>query len=412
MNILAIETSCDETAVALLSCKGDPRNNTFSFEVLGNALHSQVASHEQFGGVVPMLAKREHAKNLIPLFLQALQKALPKQSSFFERVETPEALGGGATLQKKASAQEGLSEIFGRETEFKDVFIKMLDEITTETMTSIDAIAVTEGPGLEPALWMGIIFAKALAHTFNIPLIPVNHMEGHIMSVLPQKITFPALSLLISGGHTELVLMRDWLKYEVIGQTRDDAVGEAFDKVARMLGLPYPGGPQISRLAELQRKTQTSTPEYILPRPMIHSKDFDFSFSGIKTAVLYSLKKSTPSTTSTMGTIVEVVEPAAGVVAKEFEDAVTEVLISKTFQAIDTYGIKTLIIGGGVISNEHIRKAFTEKTDEYGDLALLLPDPALRTDNALMIGLAGYLHHITQEITTTEIFAQGNLSFK
>ncbi|MFA6297121.1 MAG: tRNA (adenosine(37)-N6)-threonylcarbamoyltransferase complex transferase subunit TsaD [Candidatus Paceibacterota bacterium] len=229
---------------------------------------------------------------------------------------------------------------------------------------------------------MGNIFARALSFVWDIPLVPVNHMEGHIMSVLPQKINFPALSLLISGGHTELVLMKDWYQYEIIGQTRDDAVGEAFDKVARMLGLPYPGGPEISRLAELQRKTQTSTPEYILPRPMIHSKDFDFSFSGLKTAVLYSLKKE---------------ETPKEVVAKEFEDAVAEVLVSKTFRAIDEYNIKTLIIGGGVVSNEYIRKQFEEKVAEYSELKLLLPTPQLRTDNALMIGLAGYLRWLKKD---------------
>ena len=374
MNILAIETSCDETAVALLSCVGDPKTDTFSFTVLGNALHSQISSHESFGGVVPMLAKREHAKNLIPLFQKVLASAFPKSED----------------AEKEGDALEKINEIFGREEEFKNEFIRLIQIISKP---NIDAIAVTEGPGLEPALWMGIIFAKALSYVFDIPLIPVNHMEGHILSVLPQKITFPALSLLISGGHTELVLMKDWNQYEIIGQTRDDAVGEAFDKVARMLDLPYPGGPQISRLAELQRKTKTSTPEYILPRPMIHSKDFDFSFSGIKTAVLYSLKEKSPP---------------KEIVAKEFEDAVTEVLVSKTFRAVEEYGIKTLIIGGGVISNEYIRKEFSKRIERYADLSLLLPDPELRTDNALMIGIAGYIKWLNKA-TKSHITAQGNL---
>jgi len=364
MKILAIETSCDETAVAILECTGDPTKGDFHMDILGNALHSQIESHKEFGGVVPMMAKREHAKNLIPLF----KNALTESGILKENIST---LHGDKIKE--------LENIFGREKEFLADFAKLIQSIEKP---NIEAIAVTEGPGLEPALWMGIIFARALSFVWDIPLVPVNHMEGHIMSVLPQKINFPALSLLISGGHTELVLMKDWYQYEIIGQTRDDAVGEAFDKVARMLGLPYPGGPEISRLAELQRKTQTSTPEYILPRPMIHSKDFDFSFSGLKTAVLYSLKKE---------------ETPKEVVAKEFEDAVAEVLVSKTFRAIDEYNIKTLIIGGGVVSNEYIRKQFEEKVAEYSELKLLLPTPQLRTDNALMIGLAGYLRWLKKD---------------
>ena len=378
MKILAIETSCDETALAILECTGDPTKGDFHMDILGNALHSQINQHKEFGGVVPMMAKREHAKNLIPLFIRAVKEAdlLKEEISVLS-----------------AEMIKNLEEIFGREKEFLAEFIQFVQSIQKP---KIEALAVTEGPGLEPALWMGIIFTKALSYVWNIPLVPVNHMEGHIMSVLPQKINFPALSLLISGGHTELVLMKDWYQYEIIGQTRDDAVGEAFDKVARMLNLPYPGGPEISKLASLQRKTQTSTPEYILPRPMIHSKDFDFSFSGLKTAVLYSLKKE---------------ETPKEIVAKEFEDAVTEVLISKTFRAIDEYTVKTLIIGGGVVSNEYLRSQFEEKAQEYTDLALLFPTPELRTDNALMIGLAGYLRWLKndKENTMSDIVARGNL---
>jgi len=369
MKILAIETSCDETAVCVVECKGLPEQGDFSMHTLGNALNSQINLHKEFGGVVPMMAKREHAKNLIPLFTDALN-----QADLFPIKQN--------ALSKEQ--HEVLAEIFGRETEFKDDFISYIQSVGTP---KIDAIAVTEGPGLEPALWMGIIFAKALAYVFDLPLIPVNHMEGHILSVLPQEIRFPALALLISGGHTELVLMREWLSYEIIGQTRDDAVGEAFDKVARMLDLPYPGGPEISKLAEERRSylahlsdtTQTSTLPYILPRPMIHSKDFDFSFSGIKTAVLYSLKEN---------------KLPKEVVAKEFEDAVTDVLISKTFRAIEEYGIRSLIIGGGVISNSFIRTQFTEKIASFPDTELLLPNPDLRTDNALMIAAAGYIRFL------------------
>ncbi len=414
MKILSIETSCDETAVAVLSCEGDPRTDTFSFKVLGDALHSQISSHEQFGGVVPMLAKREHAKKLIPLFKKAISTAFPATlPSLSFKKPLCEDFEGCASKRhdsaesptKEEAVSVKLPEIFGRETDFLADFRSMIADFRKP---EIDAIAVTYGPGLEPALWMGIIFAKALSEIYSIPLVPVNHMEGHIMSVLPQKILFPALALLISGGHTELVLMKTWGQYEVIGQTRDDAVGEAFDKVARMLDLPYPGGPQISRLAELERaelsrKTQTSTPEYILPRPMINSKDFDFSFSGIKTAVLYSLKKDSGSPIP--------YPKSPQVVAKEFEDAVTEVLVSKTFRAIDEHDIKTLIIGGGVISNEHIRKSFSEHAAQYADLKLLLPDHALRTDNALMIGLAGYVRWLAKDSSFEDVSAEGNLSF-
>jgi N6-L-threonylcarbamoyladenine synthase len=391
MKILSIETSCDETAVAILECNGDPKEDTLSFKVLGNALHSQISSHKQFGGVVPMLAKREHAKKLIPLFKQVLAEAFPRALTTFSAF--PNTRPDSLPVKEKALLEK-LSEIFGREEEFLSDFLAMIPLVAKP---DIDAIAVTEGPGLEPALWMGIIFAKALSETYGIPLIPVNHMEGHILSVLPQKIIFPALALLISGGHTELVLMRGWNQYEVIGQTRDDAVGEAFDKVARMLGLPYPGGPQISHLAKFQRKTQTSTPEYVLPRPMIHSKDYDFSFSGIKTAVLYSLRKMQDGA-----------DLAQEVVAKEFEDAVTEVLISKTYRAVDEYNIKTLIIGGGVISNEYIRAQFTEKAATYIELKLLLPEKDLRTDNALMIGLAGYVKGLNKG-QPEDLKAKGNL---
>jgi len=201
MRILSIETSCDETGISILEVKGGKKSP--SFKVLADSVASQIAIHAPYGGVYPMLAKREHIKNL-PIILE---KVLKKS-----KIKKP------------------------------------------------DLIAVTSGPGLEPALWTGIVFAKELSKKWNVPLIPVNHMEGHILSVFGKKkkfkipkMKFPVLSLLISGGHTELVLVKDLMKYKVIGQTLDDAAGEAFDKVARMLGLPYPGGPEISKLAEQLR---------------------------------------------------------------------------------------------------------------------------------------------------------------
>jgi N6-L-threonylcarbamoyladenine synthase len=275
-----------------------------------------------------------------------------------------------------------------------------------------DAVAVTQGPGLEPALWVGISFAKALSFFWNIPLVPINHMEGHILSVLMDRekssndkvqnsnIVFPAIALLVSGGHTELICVRDWGTYELIGQTRDDAVGEAFDKVARLLGLPYPGGPQISALAELSRinaqKTQVNAntnsrvsayDSHVfalkLPRPMITSNDFDFSFAGLKTAVLYTVKK-----------IGELSNDQKKEIAREFEDAAIEVLVSKTKKALELYNAPTLIIGGGVVANTYLRNEMKKMLSaEFPDVTLLLPTHELSTDNAVMIGIAGYISY-------------------
>ncbi|MDP2593791.1 MAG: hypothetical protein Q8P36_00405, partial [bacterium] len=256
MRILAIETSCDETAIAILDCAGDEGGT--QFRVLGNTLLSQVEVHRQYGGVYPNLAKREHAKNLIPILTAALEEA--------------ELLHEDAQAIPQ-DTHDAITQLLEREPGLDLATLEFLGE--TEP-PAIDAIAVTAGPGLEPALWVGINFAKALALAWNKPLIAVNHMEGHILAGLARhslgegrtsereleikNVEMPVLALLISGGHTELVLMKEWpacadrLSYELIGQTRDDAVGEAFDKVARMLGLPYPGGPEISRLAELVRQ--------------------------------------------------------------------------------------------------------------------------------------------------------------
>jgi N6-L-threonylcarbamoyladenine synthase len=367
MKILAIETSCDETAIAILECEGgeNPPAGGASFKVLGNALLSQVEKHREFGGVVPMLAKREHLKNLPHIFDEALAQA-------------------------KVS------------------------------MHDVDAIAVTAGPGLEPALWTGIEFAKHLATTHSKPLVAVNHMEGHVLAALAQKtgdslqiteVKLPVLALLISGGHTELVLMKNWLEYELIGQTLDDAVGEAFDKVARMLGLPYPGGPEISKLAEARREmnpvpSEDGLPQegvgFRLPRPMIDSKTCDFSFAGLKTAVLYMLKA-----------IPDLTDEKKRQIAHEFENAVGDVLWKKTTMALEQTGAKMLIIGGGVSANTHIRRVFTKKIAEYQNVSLRIPTPDLTTDNAIMIALAGFFRasrgeYIAQPLDTLR--ASGNLS--
>ena len=375
MKILSIETSCDETGISILEAKGSKDNA--NLKILAESLNSQIKIHAPFGGVFPALAKREHLKNLPILLERTLKKA---------------------KLENKNKP--------------------------------VDLIAVTSGPGLEPALWTGIVFAKELAKKWNVPLMPVNHMEGHILSVfgkpkekftvkIPKK-ELPVLALLVSGGHTEIVLVDDFGKYKIIGETLDDAAGEAFDKVARMLELPYPGGPEISRLAEERRKIvfkgtpqgvgprteqifqqkncdplnidlpsflKTNPHPFSLPRPMMYSKNFDFSFSGLKTAVLYlirDLKKENPNILQD--------ENIKKAIALEFENAVVETLIHKTKKAIEKYNIKTVIVAGGVSSNKHLKKEMQKMTK--GKQNLFFPEKKLATDNSIMIGIVGYMKFI------------------
>ena len=352
MKILAIETSCDETAIALLDIDGPLKKP--NIKILANTLLSQAKLHEAYGGVYPNLAKREHQKNLPILLDQVLLQA--------------------RSLELEAS--------------------------------DIDCIAVTEGPGLEPALWTGIVFAEDLAKKWVKPLVGINHMEGHILSILPdlkerESLELPALALLVSGGHTELVYMKDFGEYEVIGRTRDDAVGEAFDKVARMLGLTYPGGPEISKRAELARgKGREDSIE--LPRPMIHSKDFDFSFSGLKTSVLYKVKE------------VEELSPEfIEDMSRAFEDAAVETLVEKTRRALNKFDeVKTLIVGGGVSANKFLTQCLEKMIQEFQDKSLKIALRDLSTDNAVMIGLVAY-SKLTKNpnLDEKEIKARGNLSF-
>lgn len=366
--ILAIETSCDETAIAIVECSGGIK--TPHFRILSNVVASQAKLHAKFGGVVPNLAKREHEKNL-PL---VLQQALSNIQCF------PSTLNVGQA-------------------------------------PPIDAIAVTVGPGLAPALWVGVNFAKELATQWKKPLIAVNHMMGHIASVLlsqtatnetnnkllrrisiyrdvdisKKKITFPALALLVSGGHTELVLMKSWRNKKIIGETLDDAAGEAFDKVARMLELGYPGGPAIS--AEVVReiknqkyKTKTTNKklEIVLPRPMIHIKDYNFSFSGLKTAVLYLVKKLKEDDVS--------IKKARPFIAKEFQEAVVDVLVAKTMRAAKEYKVKTIILGGGVAANQQLRERLGKTIEkDLHDTCYLLPATQFTGDNAAMIAAGAYL---------------------
>jgi N6-L-threonylcarbamoyladenine synthase len=347
VKILAIETSCDETAIALLEIEGPKEKPVI--KILGNNLYSQVHLHQEFGGVYPNLAKREHIKNL-PILLE---KTL-KDAQF--DLENPD----------------------------------------------IDYIAVTRGPGLEPALWTGITFAQELSRKWNKPVIPTNHMEGHIFSVLydlkeEENLEFPALALLVSGGHTELVMVNDFGKYSIIGRTRDDAVGEAFDKVARMLSLPYPGGPEISKLAQAHRESGMRL-SIEFPRPMIHSGNLDFSFSGLKTAVLYKLKS--------------LEEKDSSEIARAFEDAAIGILVEKTRSALEEHPeIKTLIVAGGVSANKYLQSEIKNLIKEFPEVKLEIPSLHLSTDNALMIGAAAYVR--ADELATSDIdsiVARGNLS--
>ena len=384
MKILSIETSCDETAVSLLEAKGGLTEPYFS--VLANALFSQIDIHREYGGVFPNVAKREHAKNL-PFLLKKV-------------------LEDGNQYQKESEEEysEETWEKIKKITEKDDkLFDGLKESLSNIKKPEIDIITVTSGPGLEPALWVGISCAKALGELWGIPVIPSNHMEGHITSVLlnennNSKVEFPALALLISGGHTELVEIEKWGKYKIIGETKDDAVGEAFDKVARMLGLPYPGGPEISRLAK-EARDQNLPQKCKLPRPMINSGDLNFSFSGIKTAVLYYIRDNPIEN-----------EGDKMDIAREFEDSVIDVMLSKTQKAIEKTGAKTLIVAGGVISNRLLREKF--KALENSELMVKIPENSHSTDNALMIASAAYMRYlIDPEIIKTKhnIVASGNL---
>ncbi len=385
MHILSIETSCDETAVSIVEAQG-----TFPharYRIKGNALFSQIDIHREYGGVFPMLAKREHAKTLVPM----LERALGEASML-----TPEerVLSG--------AEQSDLMETLVREPGLGEALTHFLEQYREP---DIDLIAVTTGPGLEPALWVGINFARALSQAWNVPVVSVNHMEGHVLSsifdgeTIPD-LAFPAVSLLISGGHTELILMKEWGQYERIGETRDDAVGEAFDKVARMLGLPYPGGPEISKYAKEARERQIPTPIQ-LPRPMLDSPDFDFSFSGLKTAVRYAIEKRTLSKDEQLG------------IARDFEESVTTVLLRKTMKAVERYGAQTVIIGGGVSANTFIRESFrTSFREAYPMVTVYVPPRNLSTDNSVMIALAGHSKKDLAEAPShlSLLHANGNLA--
>lgn len=384
MKILAIETSCDDTAIAVLEKKGE------SIKVLASNVSSQISLHNEYGGVFPMMAKREHVKNLVPVLQKTLTDAqlhtAQKKKNIFSKILENIRLG---KIKKILHREEVLLQ-------------NIVDQIGVDTSLDIDYIAVTVGPGLPPTLWAGINFAKALSVIWNKKVIPINHMHGHIVSVLSTDGTFfntknvelPTLSLLVSGGHTEIVLVKDWGTYEILGKTKDDAVGEAFDKVARILSLPYPGGPEISKLAETHRRNHAS--QNIFPRPMAHSNDYDFSYSGLKTSVLYYTKEHD------MGS-----ESVKELVAREFEDAAIDVLVQKTKKAVEAFSPKCLIVGGGVSANRHLR----ERLKNEINIPTHLPLQILTGDNAVMIGVSAFMNtKKAVSYNSPSLRTQGNLS--
>lgn len=398
MKILSIETSCDETAISIVNFK-----SIKNFEVLSDSVLSQIEIHKQYGGVFPAVAKREHTNNIFPLLLASLKKA--------------------GVLEKKINlskidlkTRKKLEKILDRDSHNLENIIYLSENYKKP---KIDAVSVTYGPGLEIALWTGFNVARALSEIWNIDLIPTNHMEGHIFSSLIKnkagsnvfevlKPEFPALSLLISGGHTDLVLIKSHGKYKIIGTTMDDAVGEAYDKSARLLGISYPGGPEISKMAESfeekNKGVKRATAELSLPRPMLHKDNFDFSFSGLKTAVLYMVRDEEKKG--------KLKKSFKHQLSAEFENSVSEVLVKKVKKAIKKYGAKSLIIGGGVSANNRLRKDFKNLEKETENFSVFIPDKKYTGDNALMIAVAGYFNFKNNSHPKNCKKVNGNLKLK
>jgi len=338
MIVLGIESSCDETGVALYNTAPWESGQPASLGILGQGLHSQIAMHRDYGGVVPELASRDHIRRLLPLLDQSLTEA-------------------------------GLK------------------------LGDIEAIAYTQGPGLAGALLVGSAFAKSLAQGLKIPTIGVHHLEGHLLSPLlgssaPQ---LPFVALLVSGGHTQLMLVKEIGQYQLLGETVDDAAGEAFDKTAKLLGLDYPGGAALSALAE---KGQTG--RFDLPRPMLHSGDFDFSFSGLKTAVLNQVKQfEAKHITNT-----EEVAQFHADLARGFVEALVAVLLRKSEKAIEKTGCQDLVLAGGVAANKQLRNALNASALKNG-FSVHYPPMALCTDNGVMIAFAGALRMLQENNAAT-----------
>lgn len=317
IRVLGIETSCDETGVAIYDSEQG---------LLSHALYSQVELHATYGGVVPELASRDHVRKIIPLIRQVLH----------ESQTTPQQING---------------------------------------------IATTAGPGLIGALLVGVAVGRSLAWTWQVPAVAIHHMEGHLLAPMLETPapTFPFVALLVSGGHTQLIEVKAIGQYKLLGESLDDAAGEAFDKVAKLLGLDYPGGPALARLA-----TQGNPTTYHFPRPMVNRPGVDFSFSGLKTFALNTWQASTQD------------YQARADIAKAFEDAVIDTLIIKCRRALQQTQLTTLVIAGGVSANQQLRQRLSVLTEENGT-AIYYPRPEFCTDNGAMIAYAGYIHLVNGE---------------
>ena len=365
MIILGIETSCDETGIAVV------RGNKKKLTILSNIVASQIEVHKKWGGVMPLLAKREHQKNLVPVLLKSL-----KQAGLYKKI---------LSQNQSAGFKKKLADILTREP----LLLPRVSRFFASCkIPEIDGIAVTNRPGLEPALWAGINFAKTLAFAWKKPLVGIDHLEGHLLMAnpFPQN---PVLSLVASGGHTVLILSKRQGAYTIIGETRDDAAGEMLDKCSRLLGLGYPGGPAIAAMAAKIRNPKHEIRNKFniaLPRPMIHAKNYDFSFSGLKTAVLYDYRSRKVAVRKSKVYI--------RAMCFELQQAMIDVLVTKTLAAAQEHKVKSLLLGGGVSANTELRKqiAARAKTQIPG-VSLFMPTPEFCTDNGVMAAFAGYIHY-------------------
>jgi len=368
MKILAIETSCDETGVCVLQID-EPEDGSVDVSIIANKLASQTEDHQEHGGVFPTLAKRLHARNLPPLCYNV-----------FKNVKT------NPSKQIAESDRKQITRWLSRHPECADKLIDLIEERGTP---DVDAIAVTVGPGLAPALWVGCNVARSIGLVADVPIVPVNHMAGHFLSALAPSTEdnhftladpgFPRIALLVSGGHTELVKQSTPNSFQKLGQTRDDAAGEAFDKIGRLLGLSYPAGPEVSELASQLRNVQPKIDNpFTLPRPMINSDNLDFSFAGLKTAARKQIESAQPMS-----------DKQKQAFAFELETTIVDVLTAKTKKALKQTEAGSLLAGGGVVANPHLRKRLTKTAAENGCNLHICPMD-LATDNAVMIGIAGW----------------------